>query len=180
MALDLKNILQTMKKDYSFVVKLALEKNISEYNDKMKCLETILTAKGMTNMSKPVASPLAAQPIVFQRLKGFIGTYYTINMTFEYPYAPSELLNEISTILALDRAFIVVRTEENPYNKIEDDYLKYNEEDYIPQLLTNEMPNDINENDFYGDEYNKELVKMLQSKEAKKYQHKWTEIKPKK
>ena len=176
MALELKDILQTMKKEYGFVVKLACDCDIKEYKSKLDCLDTILKAKGMVDRSEPKALPLAAQPIVFQRLQGFVGTYYTFDMLFEYPITATELLNEICTLLGLDRAFVIVRTAENPFNKIEDDYLEYDEEDYLPQMIQDEMPSDINVNELTGDEYNKELVKKLQSKEAKKYQHQFTEV----
>lgn len=176
MALELKDILQTMKKEYGFVVKLACDCDIKEYKNNLECLDTILKAKGMIERSEPKALPLAAQPIVFQRLQGFVGTYYTFDMLFEYPITPTELLNEICTLLGLDRAFVIVRTSENPFNKIEEDYLEYDEEDYLPQLITDEMPNNIREEDLVGDSYNEQLVKKLQSKEAKKYQHQFTEV----
>jgi hypothetical protein len=176
MALELKDILQTMKKEYGFVVKLACDCDIKEYKSNLECLDTILKAKGMIERSEPKALPLAAQPIVFQRLQGFVGTYYTFDMLFEYPITATELMNEICTLLGLDRAFVIVRTSENPFNKIEEDYLEYDEEDYLPQLITDEMPNDIKEEDLVGDSYNEQLVKKLQSKEAKKYQHQFTEV----
>ena len=54
--------------------------------------------------------------------------------------------------------------------------MKYDEEDYLPQMINDEMPHDVKEEDLVGDTYNKELVKKLQSKEAKKYQHQWVEV----
>jgi len=177
MALELKDILQTMKKTYGFVVRIACEDDFNKtYGDRINVLKTILTGKGMTKMSEAKALPLSAQPFVFQRLEGFIGKYYIINIEFEYPITPTELTSEFTTLLNLNRAYIVVRTAENPFNKYETDYLKYNEEDYIPQLVAEEMPHDIKEEDLVGDDYNEQLVKKLQSKEAKKYQHQWAEV----
>ena len=177
MTLQLKDILQTMKKTYSFVVKIACEKTFEEYCEpNMKRLDTILTGKGMTKRTAPKALPLAAQPLAFQRLQGFVGTYYQWEMEFDYPVTPTELTAEICSILGISKAFVVVRTAENPFNKIEEDYLKYDEKDYIPQLITDEMPGKINEEDLVGDEYNKQLVKKLQSKEAKQYQQEFKEV----
>lgn len=177
MALELKDILQTMKKTYGFVAKIACEGDFNEkYGEKMKAVKTILEGKGMTKMSAPKALPLSAQPFVFQRLEGFIGKYYSFEMEFEYPITPTELTSEFTTLLGINRAFVVVRTAENPFEKYETDYLKYDENDYIPQLVAEEMPHNIKEEDLVGDEYNKQLVKTLQSKEAKKYQHQWTEL----
>ena len=177
MALELKDILQTMKKTYGFVIKIACDGDFKkDYEPSLKRLDTILSAKGMTKRSNPNALPLTAQPLVFQRLQGFVGTYYNIDMEFEYPITPTELTNEICSILGINRAFVIVRTAENPFNKIEEDYLDYNEEDYLPLLVTDEMPHDINEEDLVGDSYNEQLVKALHSKEAKKYQHQWYEV----
>lgn len=177
MALELKDILQSMKKTHSFVIKLACN---GDFNETIKPLldkaETILSAKGMIKKSEPKALPLTAQPLVFKRLQGFIGTYYTFEMEFEYPITTTELTNTLCTLLDINKAFLIVRTAENPFNKIEEDYLDYKEEDYLPQLITDEMPHDIKEEDLVGDSYNDELVKKLQSKEAKKYQHQWHEV----
>lgn len=177
MALQLKDILQTMKRTYGFVAKIACEGDFEEtFGNRINVLKTILEAKGMTKMSTPKALPLSAQPFVFKRLQGFLGKYYSFEMEFEYPITPTELTNEIVSAFMINRAYVVVRTAENPFNKMESDYLKYDENDYLPQLVTDVMPSDIKEEDLVGDAYNEQLVKELQSKEAKKYQHTWTEV----
>ena len=43
-------------------------------------------------------------------------------------------------------------------------------------MVTDEMPHNIKEEELVGDSYNEKLVKTLQSKEAKKYQHQWVEV----
>ena len=177
MTLQLKDILQNTKRTHSFVVKIACEKNWEECCEpNMKRLETILTGKGMINKSSPKALPLSAQPLAFQRLQGFCGTYYQFEMEFEYPITPTELTAEICSILGIGKAYIVVRTAENPFNKIEDDYLKYDEKKYIPQLISDEMPNNVKEEELVGDSYNEKLVKKLQSKEAKDQQSSFKEV----
>lgn len=172
MTLDLKSILQTMKKSYSFIIKIAGDIKENDF----KNIDTILTLKGMTKRTKPTALPLAATPLDFPRLKEYFGTIYKLEMEFEYPITPNQIINELSTQLNLDRAFIIVRTAESPFEQYEDDYLKYKDEDYAVQLLNDQEKNDININDYYGDDYNKELIKKLQSKEAKKYQQEFKEV----
>lgn len=176
MTLQLKDILQTAKKTYGFVVKIACEGKFEDYGSKIDTLKTILTGKGMTKMSEARALPLAAQPLAFQRLQGFLGTYYQFELEFEYPITPTEITAEICSILRVGRAFVIVRTAENPFNKIEDDYLKYDEKDYIPQMITDEMPNGVVTKDLVGDERNEQLVKKLQSKEAKEQQASFEEV----
>lgn len=172
MAIDLKKILATMKKTYSFKVKLAAEVQDSDLSG----LDTILKLKGMISRSKPEALPLSAAPTDFARLKGFFGTIYKFNMDFEYPITPNQIVNEISTQLGLDRAYIIVRTAESPLEQADDNYLKYKDEDYVPVLLNDENLDNINPEDYYGDKYNEELVKSLQSKEAQKYQQHFEEV----
>lgn len=172
MTLDLKSILQTMKKSYSFIIKIAGDIKENDF----KNIDTILTLKGMTKRTKPTALPLAATPLDFPRLKEYFGTIYKLEMEFEYPITPNQIISELSTQLNLDRAFIIVRTAESPFEQYEDDYLKYKDEDYAVQLLNDQEKNDININDYYGDDYNKELIKKLQSKEAKKYQQEFKEV----
>ena len=88
MAIDLKKILDTMKRTYSFKVKLAADVK----DEDLKGLDTILKLKGMTSRTKPEALPLAAAPTDFARLKGFFGTIYKFDMEFEYPISPNEYL----------------------------------------------------------------------------------------
>lgn len=172
MAVDLKKILDTMKKTYVFRVKLATD--VSE--EDLKGLDTILSLKGMINRSKPEPLPLAAAPTDFARLKGFFGTIYKFDMTFEYPITPNQIVNEISTQLGIDRAFIIVRTENSPLEQADENYLEYKDEDYAQILLNDTNLDNIDPNDYYGDEYNKDLVKKLQSKEAKQYQQHFSEV----
>ena len=176
MAMDLKSILETMKKTYSFRVKIAAD--ITDEN--LKNVDTILNVKGMTKRTKPEALPLASTPYDFPRLQGFFGTIYKFEMDFEYPITPSQIVNELSTQLGLDRAYIVVRNIDAPVEQYESTYLEYKDVDYISQLVQDEIDNKINPNDYYGDEYNKDLVKALQSKEAKKHQQGFTELDKKK
>lgn len=173
---DLKSVLETMKKTYSFVVKVA-----GEIDDScLKNADTILKAKGMTKRTSPKALPLISQPLDFPRLKDYFGQIYKFEMDFEYPITPNQIINELVNALCIDRAFIIVRTAESPLEQYEDDYLKYKDEDYAAELLKDEEEKMINANDYYGDDYNEELVKTLQSKEAKKYQQGFTEVDKKK
>ena len=97
-------------------------------------------------------------------------------MEFEYPITPNQIINEISTQLGLDRAFIIVRTAESPLEQADDNYLEYKDEDYVPILLNDKNLDNINPEDYYGDKYNDALVKALQSKEAQKYQQHFEEV----
>lgn len=172
MAIDLKKILDSMKKTYSFKIKLAADVKDMDF----KNLDTILKVKGMIKRSNPTALPLASAPTDFPRLKGFFGTIYKMEMEFEYPITENQIKNEICTQLNIDRAFVIVRTAESPLEQIDDNYLDYKDEDYVPILLNDENLVNINPEDYYGDKYNEELVKTLQSKEAKKHQQSFKEI----
>lgn len=170
--IDLKSILLTMKKTYTFKVKIANE--IKDFD--FKNMDTIFKLKGMINRTQPKALPLCLASVNFPRIKDYLGTIYQFDLEFEYPITPSQLVNEISQQMNLDRAYIIVRNEDSPQQKYDEDYLKYNDEDYASSLLDDQHTVSIDVNDFYGDEYNNELVKKLQSKEAKKYQQGFTEV----
>lgn len=172
MAIDLKKILETMKRTYAFKVKLAADIKDLDFTN----LDTILKVKGMIKRTNPTALPLASAPTSFARLKGFFGTIYQLDMEFEYPISESQIKNEICTLMNIDRAFVLVRTAESPLEKMDEDYLNYHDEDYVPVLLNDKQLDSINPEEYYGDKYNAELVKALQSKEAKKYQQGFTEL----
>lgn len=173
MAIDLKKILDNMKKTYSFKIKIACDE-IKDYD--FKKFDTIMKLKGMTKRTNPQALPLASAPTDFPRLKGFFGTIYKMDADFEYPITENQIKNELCSLLNIDRAFVIVRTAESPLEEIDDNYLEYKDEDYIPVLLNDDNLDNINPNDYYGNEYNKELVKTLQSKEAKKHQQGFKEV----
>lgn len=169
---DLKSVLETMKKTYSFVVKIA--NDITE--EQLKSVDNIFKLKGMTNRTSPKQLPLSAVPLDFPRLKDFFGKIYKFEMEFEYAITPNQIVNELSSMLSIDRAFIIVRTAESPLEQYEEDYLKYNDEDYALELLKDKEEKTVNVDDFYGDEYNKKLVDILQSKEAQKYQQGYKDV----
>lgn len=174
MTIDLKQVLASMKKTYPFVIKIASNEPIT--NERFKAFDTIMSVKGMIKRSKPSALPLAAAPTDFIRLKGFYGTIYRMEIEFEYPITENQIKNELCNFLCLDRGFIIVRTANSPLEEIDDNYLEYKDEDYVPVLLNDKQSSEINPNDYYGDEYNKELVKALQSSEAQKYQQHFEEV----
>lgn len=170
--IDLKTILSSMKKTYIFKVKIAHE--LKDFN--FKNMDTIFQLKGMVNRTQPKALPLALASVNFPRIKDYLGTVYQFELEFEYPITPSQLVNEISIQMNLDRAFIIVRNEDSPQEKYDESYLQYHDEDYAASLINDTNKSTIDVNDFYGDEYNKTMTKMLQSKEAKKHQQKYTDV----
>lgn len=177
MKIDLEKVLDTYKKTYKFCVKIASD---AKLNDKdLVRLKSILTLKGMTKCSEPEKLPLTACVLEFKRLEGFVGNIFKIDMEFEYPITPIMLIDEVSTTMNLGRAFISVRTFNDPYEEFQMDYNNYSNEDYLSLLVNDEIMSDIDPNDYYGDEYNKELVKALQTPEAKKYQKGFVEVKTK-
>ena len=74
---DLKSVLETMKKTYSFVVKVAFDVNDSSFKE----IDTILKAKGMVKRTSPKMLPLIAQPLDFPRLKDYFGKIYKFELT---------------------------------------------------------------------------------------------------
>lgn len=176
MVVDLKSVLETMKKTHSFVVKIAYNGSTSDIEKCFTNVDVILKVKGMISRSKVKALPLAALPIDFPRLKDYYSQIFKLEMDFEYPITPNQITNELVLGLGLDRSNIIVRNAESPLEQYEEDYLKYKDEDYAPELLNDNKDLKIEKENLYGDEYNKAMVKALQSSEAKKYQQGFSEL----
>lgn len=174
--MELKNILASVKKTYSFVVKIAAEVKPEDFKD----IDVILQVKGMSKRTNPEALNLASLPIDFPRLKDYYGRIYKMQIDFDYPITENQLRTEICNGLCLDRAFVIVRNAESPLEKQQEDYLKFKDDNGDSLLMdNNEDKADFDINDLYGDIYNEKMVKMLQSKEAKKYQNEFKEVDPK-
>ena len=173
--MELKDVLMTMKKTYSFIIKIAAEVKASDFKD----IDVILQVKGMSKRTNPEALNLASLPIDFPRLKDYYGKIYKMQIDFDYPITENQLKNEICNGLCLDRSFVIVRTAESPLEQYQNDYLKYKDDNGDSILMDDSDKSEINVDDLYGDVYNEELVKMLQSKEAREYQNDWKEVNPK-
>lgn len=170
--MDLKKILATMKKTYSFVIKVAAEIKSEDFKD----LDIILRLKGMSKRTNPEAMNLASLPIDFPRLQDYYGRIYKILMDFDYPITENQIKTEICNAFNLSRAYVIVRTAESPLEQYENEYLDYKDNNGESILMDDSNDSNINVNDLYGDIYNEELVKSLQSKEAKKYQKSFKEV----
>lgn len=173
--MDLKKILATMKKTYSFVVKVAAEIKPEDFKD----LDVILRVKGMSKRTNPESLNLASLPIDFPRLQDYYGRIYKFQMDFDYPITENQIKTEICNAFGLTRAYVIVRTAESPLEQYENDYLKYKDEDGESILMDKDNKSEVEVDELYGDIYNEELVKSLQSKEAKKYQKSFKEVDPK-
>ena len=173
--MDLKAILATMKKTYSFIIKVAAEIKPEDFKD----LDVILRVKGMSKRTNPESMNLASLPVDFPRLKDYYGRIYKIQMDFDYPITENQLRTEICNAFGLSRAYVIVRTAESPLEQYQNNYLDYKDEDGESILMDDSDKSDVNVDELYGDIYNQELVKTLQSKEAKKYQKSFKEVDPK-
>ena len=173
--MELKDILASVKKTYSFIVKIASEVKPADFKD----IDVILQVTGMSKRTNPESLNLASLPLDFPRLKDYYGRIYKMQIDFDYPITENQLRTEICNGLCLDRAFVLVRTAESPLEQQQENYLKYKDDNGDSILMDDSNKSEINVDDLYGDVYNEELVKLLQSKEAKKYQNEFKEVDPK-
>lgn len=173
--MDLKKILASMKKTYSFVIKVAAEIKAEDFKD----LDVILRLKGMSKRTNPEAMNLASLPVDFPRLQDYYGRIYKVLMDFDYPITENQIKTEICNAFGLTRALVIVRTAESPLEQYQNDYLEYKDENGESILMDEDDKSEVNVDELYGDIYNEELVKSLQSKEAKKYQKSFKEVDPK-
>lgn len=152
--IDLKKYILETNNPQKFVVKIAQKVD----NDLIKYMEKMLKFKGMSNMTPFEEMPFQPNPIDFPRLKNFCEAIYKSEMEFDYPMTENLLRSEISNYLDLSFAYIIVRKENSPLEEYIDDYLTIEDENYQNDLLEKKF-GDITVSDWYGDDYNKELVK---------------------
>lgn len=171
MAIDLGKYILENNKPQKFIVKIAqnVDKSLIDYMKKM------LEYKGMSNMTNFKEMPFQPNPIDFPRLKDFIGTIYKAEMEFDYPMTENLLKSEISNMLDLGFAYINVRLEESPLEEYIEDYLTIEDEKYENDLLDKKFGN-VDVSQWYGDEYNEELVKA-QKNHSTSVENQYEEIK---
>lgn len=169
--IDLKKYILETNKPQKFVIKIAqnVDKNLIDYMEKM------LKFKGMSKMTAFKELPFQPNPIDFPRLKNFCGTIYKSEMEFDYPMTENLLRSEISNYLNLSFAYIIVRKDDSPLEEYIEDYLTIEDKNYQNDLLEKKFGN-VAPDEWYGDDYNKELVKA-QEKNPSSVTKQYEEIK---
>lgn len=152
------------KKDYKFIVKLAFEPD----QERLDRLERMLDKYNLVEMTKPSKTIFQSNPIDFPSLS--YGEIFIFEITVSYPTLSYYIWEDIRNLFKVDGPYVIVRSINNPVEKSIEEFVKNAQEDYIPKLSTDPAYPEAKNADLslkYGDEYNKEMVEVLTSKDAK-------------
>lgn len=87
---------------------------------------------------------------------------YLIEVETLIPMSEHALRYELKKATKIHEDFISIRNENNPYNKYEEDMIKFQEKKYVTKLEDPNYESDgVEDQNLYGDEYNKEMVDTL-------------------
>lgn len=156
------------KKEYKFVVKLAATKPSKELLNSFK---NIMKSKyRLIDMSEVKALPFQINPVDFVNVKDIATDVYTFELTFELPVIDEYIREDISRIFSIEEARISVRNANSPVQKELEAAVENKDKDYVKKLSLSPETEDapkIDQKDYVGNEYVKDMLKTLNSKESK-------------
>lgn len=151
-----KNYLTESKKDYGFRIKLAA---LDEAPD-MDRFETIFEKYGVTSMSAFKQTPIQEHPQDFFNIRN--SDVYISEVTFDYPVTSNELYHYIQEEMGLTGAQVVVIRTDHPEEIAREESLE-DKGEYV-SLLDSDYEQDEFEIE-YGDEYNDNMLKELETRQ---------------
>lgn len=139
------------KKEYEFRLKFAYEVN-DAFLDK---LEMALSKYNVLKVGKMSKTILQKQRLDFNHLPPC--EVYIIDVTVEYPTTDSRMKNYLCNALGISQSMMVVRNKNHPEEIMAE--LDEKEEGKVKDasLLDSDYPV-YDQEDYYGDEYNKKMV----------------------
>lgn len=156
-----------IKKDQTFIIKLAFK---PEQEDIVR-LESTFQKYDLIDMTKPEKTVFQANPLDFPNID--YGEIYILEATFGYPTTEKFLIEDVKQVFGVEYERINIRNKNEPLYKYEEDIkkeaLKRKNEKYKPILSTDDNYFDdiVQTEPSYGNEYNKDMIETLTSKESK-------------
>lgn len=149
-----------------------LTESVIEYNFRMKFadlpedfdigkLETALEKYSVGSVSKPKKTPIQQHPADFQTLQN--AEVYIIDATVAYPVTAVELHNYLHTTLGVAPSHLVVINKDHPEEIAREEQVDAEDEEYETALGNDYKDDGIKANEYFGDEYNANLLKELTS-----------------
>lgn len=152
----LHDYINTIKKTYKYRLKFAIELE----DDHFDIIESILQKYHVINVSSVYKSPIQKNPLDFPTLS--VAEVIMIDIETEVPMSGHQFIHTFSQASRIGTDFICVRNDSSPYNAYEQQIIDYQEKDYVVKLTDPHYESDgVEDQQLYGDEYNKELVKTI-------------------
>ena len=155
---SLKSYLVESEQTYKFRIKMA-EKCSDET---MNALESALEKYEVASISKPKKTPIQEHPMDFQTLQN--AEVFIMDTELKYPVTAHQLYEYISQTVGVPASHLVVINSDHPEEIAREEAIK--EEEYESVLETN-YEDSNNAKDSFGDDYNENMLKSL---ETRKYE----------
>lgn len=155
---SLKSYLVESEQTYKFRIKMA-EKCSDET---MNALESALEKYEVASISKPKKTPIQEHPMDFQTLQN--AEVFIMDTELKYPVTAHQLYEYISQTVGVPASHLVVINSDHPEEIAREEAIK--EEEY-ESVLETDYQDSNNAKDSFGDEYNGNMLKSL---ETRKYE----------
>ena len=156
-----KQYLTENEKTYTFRLKFA---NIVE-DELMDRLETALEKYELKSLSKPKKTPIQEHPMDFQTLQN--AEVYIMDAELSYPVTANQLYEYFNTTLGIPGNEMVVINKDHPEEIAREEALTEKEYEVKLTDLEYKDADTINASEHFGDEYNENFLKSL---ETRKYE----------
>tara|TARA_B100000902_G_C27281327_1_gene901965 strand:+ start:789 stop:1280 length:492 start_codon:yes stop_codon:yes gene_type:complete len=152
---SLKSYLVESEQTYKFRIKMA-EKCSDETMD---ALESALQKYDVKSMSKPKKTPITEHPMDFQTLQN--QEVFIMDTELNYPVTAYQLYEYISQTVGVPASHLVVINQDHPEEMAREEAI--NEEEY-ESVLETDYDDSNNAKDNFGDEYNENMLKAIESR----------------
>ena len=152
---SLKSYLVESEQTYKFRIKMA-EKCSDETMD---ALESALQKYDVKSMSKPKKTPITEHPMDFQTLQN--QEVFIMDAELSYPVTAHQLYEYISQTVGVPASHLVVINQDHPEEMAREEAI--NEEEY-ESVLETDYDDSNNAKDNFGDEYNENMLKAIESR----------------
>jgi len=155
-----KSYLVESEQTYKFRIKMA---ELCD-DERMNALEAALEKYDMKSISKPKKTPIQEHPMDFQTLQN--AEVFIMDTELSYPVTAHQLYEYISQTVGIPASHLVIINSDHPEEIAREEAAKAEGEEY-ETLLDSDYKDANNAKDNFGDEYNENMLKSL---ETRKYE----------
>lgn len=130
----------------------------------MNALESALEKYEVASISKPKKTPIQEHPMDFQTLQN--AEVFILDAELKYPVTAHQLYEYISQTVGVPASHLVIINSDHPEEIAREEAIKEEGEEYTA-VLDSDYPEGNNAKDTFGDEYNENMLKSL---ETRKYE----------
>ena len=155
-----KSYLVESEQTYKFRIKMAEMCD----DERMNALEAALEKYDVKSISKPKKTPIQEHPMDFQTLQN--AEVFIMDAELSYPVTAHQLYEYISQTVGVPASHLVIINSDHPEEIAREEAAKSEGEEY-ETLLDSDYKDANNAKDNFGDEYNENMLKSL---ETRKYE----------